>query len=140
LRFKVPQNIDMPDRILGPLTMIQFVEAVLGGGLAYVCFGSLPKPLNQILAVLILLFTAAVVFLKINERPFLYYFVAFLRFIITPKKRVWHKDSSDGFEVEIYKPQKTENPQFVSKGKTKEDFEKMAQKLDSQNFDKIKLK
>lgn len=140
MRFKVPQNIDMPDRILGPLTMIQFVEAVLGGGLAYVCFGSLPKPINQILAVLVLLFTAAVVFLKINERPFLFYFMTFLKFIGTPKRRVWQKDSPDGFEVEIYKPVKTENTQIVNKGKTKEDFERMAKELDSQNFDKIKLR
>lgn len=140
MRFKVPQNVDMPDRILGPLTMIQFVEAVLGGGLAYVCQGSLPSPINTFLAVVVLLFTAAIVFVKINERPFLHYLKAFIKFLSTPKRRVWLKDSPDDFEIEIYTPPTKENHVVTAKPRSREEFERIAKEFDSQNVDKIKMR
>ena len=36
MRYKVPQNIDMEDRIVGPLTMVQFVIVMIGGMIVYV--------------------------------------------------------------------------------------------------------
>lgn len=139
MRFKVPQNIDMPDRIVGPLTMIQFVEAVLGGGLAYVCYTALPAPINLALAMIAALFTLAVVFVKINERPFLFYLSAFLKFMVVPKQRVWQKDAPDNFEVEIYKAgPKVQNSNVVRK-MDREKMMELAKNLDSQQIDKIKL-
>lgn len=139
LRFKVPQSIDMPDRIVGPLTMIQFVEAVLGGGLAYVLYNSFPSPLNLICSVIVGIFTVAIIFVKINERPFLFYLLALLKFISTPKQRVWQKNSQEGLEVEIYKAQKNTGPQVAHKNLTHEQAVALAKQLDSQSIDKMKM-
>lgn len=137
MRYKVPQNIDMPDRIVGPLTMIQFVEAVIGGGLAYVVYNGMPNPLNLLLAIIIGLFTLAIVFIKINERPFLFYFVAFIKFLSTPKNRRWSNESPDNFKVEIYKPP-TKNTQIVEHKKLdKKQLEELAKNLDSKNSNNI---
>jgi len=37
MQFKVPQKIDIEDKILGPLSMVQFVYAVLGAGADISC-------------------------------------------------------------------------------------------------------
>ena len=139
MRFKVPQNIDMPDRIIGPLTMIQFVEAVLGFGLAYVCFNSFPAPINLLFTAIVALFTLAVVFVKVNERPFLFYLGAFARFVGSPKQRIWQKDSPDNFEVEIYKPVKNTGPKVATKNLSRAEIAELAKNLDSQSIDKMKI-
>lgn len=139
LRFKVPQSIDMPDRIVGSLTMIQFVEAVVGGGLAYVLYGSFPAPLNIFFALIVGLFTVAVVFVKINERPFLFYFMAFFKYLFEPKQRVWQRNSREGFEVEIYKAHKDTGPHIAHKTLNREQIAELANKLDSEGIDKIKM-
>lgn len=138
MRFKVPQNIDMPDRILGPLTMLQFIYAVIGGGGAYVCYMSLPSPLNILLAVIVALFTVAMIFLKINERPFSHFLLSLLRFMSTPKQRVWHKGSSNDINVEIYHTQKKNTgPVVTEKHLSHEDIARLAKRVDTPNSTKI---
>lgn len=137
MRFKVPQNIDMPDRILGPLTMLQFVYAVIGGGGAYVCYMSLPSPLNILLAIIVALFTVAMIFLKINERPFSHFLLSLMRFMSTPKQRVWHKGNATDINVEIYHTQKKNTgPVVAEKHLTHEDIARLSKGFDSPNATK----
>lgn len=139
MRYKVPQNIDMPDRIIGPLTMIQFVEAVLGGGLAYICLNAFPSPINVGFAVIVGLFTLAVVFVKVNERPFLFYCMAFFKFLGTPKRRVWQKGDAPDLDVEIYHPQKQQGPVIQHKQLDRDKIAELANEIDSQNIDRLKI-
>lgn len=140
MRYKVPQNIDMPDRIFGPLTMIQFVEAVLGGGLAYFFYTKLPSPLGVFLAVLTGIFTAAVVFVKINERPFAFYLLAFIRYMIAPKARVWKKEGDNGFEIEMYKPAQNTGPAVQRKALNREQIGKLAEEIDKQGINQLRIR
>lgn len=129
MRYKVPQNIDMQDRIIGPLTMIQLIYAVIGGGLAYSAFMSLPKPLSIITAVPIAIFTFALIFIKVNERPFLDFFLSMVQFMSTPKQRVWHHGAYDNFRVVIFKTRK-ENKQIQEKHISHTQIEQAAKKSD----------
>ena len=132
MRYKVPQNIDMPDRILGPLTMLQFVYAVVGGGLAYVSFVSLPSPLSTMLAVIVALLTAAIIFLKINERPFTHFLMSFFQFLSSPKSRVWRKGEDSDLSVEIYHSKKKGDQNQVGQKNIRSDqIEQLAKKLDA---------
>ena len=102
MQFKVPQNIDMQDRILGPLTMVQFIYAVVGGGVCYAIFNAVGKPFSYLLITPIVLFVLALIFLKINERPFWNFLVSAFEYSLAPKKRFWHhSDFSSNFEIEI---------------------------------------
>ncbi len=131
MRYKVPQNIDMQDRILGPLTMLQFVYAVVGGGFAYVTFMSVPSPLGPLLGILIAMFTAAMIFLKINERPFLHFLLSLLAFMGRPRMRVWQREES-GMDVQVYKnPAKESTVKVETKHITKEQIERLAENLDA---------
>lgn len=106
MRFKVPQNIDMPDRIVGPLTMIQFIYAVIGGGFCYVISKSMPSPYSYMVIAPIALFVICLDFVKINGRPFLDFFISAIEFLSAPKKRVWHQGSGSDLSIEIYKVEK----------------------------------
>lgn len=135
MRFKVPQNIDMPDRILGPLTMLQFIYAVIGGGGAYVCYMSLPSPLGVVVAFLVATFTLAMIFLKINERPFSHFLLSLIQFMSTPKQRVWQKGSSSDIRVEIYHaPKKNTGPVVAEKHLSHEQLAQYAKQIDTPNL------
>jgi hypothetical protein len=131
LRFKVPQNIDIQDRILGPLTMVQFIYAVVGGGLCYAAFIAIPSPFSFIFIVPIALFVTALIFLKINERPFLDFMVSIIEFSSTPKQRIWqHSNNLPDLKLEIYEIKKDHGSQVQTKRISKQEMSEFAKKLD----------
>lgn len=86
MQYKVPQGVEMQDRILGPLTLIQFGFLLFGGLVSYFLYLKLPKPIG---------FWAAIGFFSLsmlvsfdNVRRMI---VASIFFIIKPRLRVWHK-------------------------------------------------
>jgi len=93
VQFKVPQNIDMQDRIIGPLTLGQFMYLVFGGIILYILFSKL-VPLGLgiiffILAVPIGLISFAMAFVKVNDRPFPQFVWAFIQYFSRPRQRIW---------------------------------------------------
>lgn len=133
MRYKVPQNIDIQDRIIGPLTMLQFLYAIVGGGLSYTIFMSVAKPLSYILLVPVIALTVALALVKVNERPFLDFLLAALQFVFAPKKRIWHHKGSDNLKVVIYSNNGEENAN-AAKGKhiSHSRIEELAKQLDTQ--------
>ena len=136
VRFKVPQNIDMQDRILGPLTMIQFIYAVVGGAACYAVYMSaIPKPFSYVLIVPIALFVAAVIFIKVNERPFLNFLLSMFEFMGASKQRIWHHDESVvDLRVEVTHVAKQTGASNQAKHYTKEDIRRFANVLDKSNI------
>lgn len=131
MRFKVPQNIDIEDRILGPLTMVQFIYAVVGAGVCYTIYSAIPKPFSYFLITPIVIFVVGLIFVKVNERPFLNFLIAMIEFIATPKQRVWHHVNIPDIGVEIYQIKKESGPINQSKTLTKEQIKNIAQELDN---------
>ena len=131
MRYKVPQNIDMQDRILGPLTMIQFIYAVVGGGLCYAIYMSpISAPFSYIIIVPVALLVVALDFLKVNERPFLDFLLSMVQFTSVPRQRLWrHEDMSD-LKIEIYDPPQNVNNTVHAKKVTREEITDLAKKLD----------
>jgi hypothetical protein len=130
LQFKVPQNIDMQDKILGPLTMLQFVYAVVGFGTCYAIYVSIPKPFSIILILPIAFFVVCLDFIKVNERPFLDFFIALVEFIASPKQRFWHQDTGSDMKVEIYHIDKSNQPANQHKDVSNAQIETMAKSFD----------
>ena len=130
MQFKVPQKIDIEDKIIGPLSMVQFVYAVVGGFLTYTVFTKLPAPFGWFLGFIVGILTFMVVFVKINGHPFTHFLRNALIYFVSPKTRIWHKGDSD-VSVQIYQPaaQKKVDP-YASKHYNKADFERLAQVLD----------
>jgi len=131
LRFKVPQNIDMQDRIIGPLTMVQFIYAVIGGGVCYSIYSAVPAPFSYIIILPIALFVICLDFVKINERPFLNFFLAAIQYASAPKQRVWHQGSGSDLRVEIYHAKVEEAQTFTSKNISRSQITAIANKVDT---------
>lgn len=71
MQFRVPQFIDMEDKIIGPLTLKQFGYIVGAGGLSFIIWTFIPI---KFIAVLIIIPVAglflALAFVKYNNRSF----------------------------------------------------------------------
>lgn len=91
MQFKVPQNIDKEDQIVGPLTITQFSYVAIAGALDVLINQSVPGVAKYLLMGVISLTGLAFAFLKIQDRPLLYFVAAFFSFATQPKTRVWHK-------------------------------------------------
>lgn len=93
-QFIVPQFIDKEDRIIGPITVRQFVICLVAAGIVFVEY----RLLEMAFFIIALIPTAGLAgtfaFLKINGQPFHLFFVNFLQTQVRPKLRVWNKSLS----------------------------------------------
>jgi hypothetical protein len=133
VQFKVPQNIDMADRIVGPLTLIQFLYLLVGGIVIYFLFTTI-APVNSLLFLALAgplgLFTFALAFLKIQDQPFPKFVVAFFVFLFRPKARVWFKE---GLSPQLVITPETEMKKDTIERKTikKSQLDQLVQTLDT---------
>ena len=85
MQYQVPQFVDIEDRIIGPLTLKQFLYLAFAGALLFVFWFLFNFYIWIILAIPISALAAAFAFLKINDRPFVYFFLAFIKYFTNPK-------------------------------------------------------
>ncbi len=85
MQYQVPQFVDIEDRIIGPLTLKQFLYLAFAGTLLFVFWFLFNFYIWVILAIPISALAAAFAFLKINDRPFVYFFLAFIKYFTNPK-------------------------------------------------------
>ncbi|MFA6423090.1 MAG: PrgI family protein [Patescibacteria group bacterium] len=130
MQYRVPQNIDMEDKIVGPLTLKQFIFVAIGGSIIYILLTTLPMPLfiatGLPTAILILAFT----FYKPQDQPFSHFILALISFITKPRERVWQKGSMQEAIILPHKEKRVE-PTLPKKKISKSELQKLAQTLDS---------
>jgi hypothetical protein len=95
MQYKVPQNIDQEDKILGPLTFTQFVYALIGGGLLLFEYSLLNTAGFLLFGIPTLLLTVCFALIKVQDQPFTRFFVSLLVFLKQPKQRIWQDQESD---------------------------------------------
>lgn len=92
--FTVPQFIDTEDKIIGALTVRQFIICLVGFlimALAYKLVSSMV--IFVIIVIICFLVFGALAFAKINGRPFHFFLLNILQTSKKPKIRVWnHKN------------------------------------------------
>jgi len=101
MQFKIPQNVEIKDKILGPLSFRDLVIAGVGGGIAYTAYIGLDNQTWPIIAIPVVLLTLAIIFVKINNMSFSEWIYSLLLFIITPQKRVWKNMSDDAILLDL---------------------------------------
>ncbi len=92
MQFKVPQFIDIEDKVFGPLTFKQFAYLAGGGGLIYLSFKILPLFLALPVAGVCGALALALAFLKYNEKPFVHTVEAFIKFYTKSRLYLWRKE------------------------------------------------
>jgi len=89
MQFKVPQFIDIEDKLFGPLTFKQFAYLVGGGGLIYILQKVLPLWIAIIPIIFIAVLTGLLIFYRINNKPFSHYLQAGLSYFTSSKLYIW---------------------------------------------------
>ena len=89
MQFKVPQFIDVEDKLFGPFTFKQFAYLAGGGGIIFVIYKVLPLWIGVFLIIPIAALTGLLVFYKINEKPFIFYLQAGFEYLTSSKLYIW---------------------------------------------------
>ncbi|HUD11341.1 MAG TPA: PrgI family protein [Candidatus Saccharimonadia bacterium] len=102
-QYKVPQNVEAEDHILGPLTFKQFIYALMGFGWAAVSFGLLHFfiPLMIVVGFPPTMLLLLLAFYTRDGQNFEQILIALADFFAAPRKRLWVKDDvAETFHVE----------------------------------------
>lgn len=84
-QYKIPQKLDIEEKIIGPFTLKQFVFLLFGAVVVYILFNmfyTVTPAIFMITATPVAMITLSFVFIRINERPFedfIFYFIGFLK-------------------------------------------------------------
>ena len=104
-KFIVPQFIDNEDKILGPVTVRQFVLSLVGAGTIFVEYKLFTTPYFILMGII----TAGIVgtfgFMKVNGQPFHIFFLNFVQTMSRPAIRVWDKRPTDAEIRALIHPQ-----------------------------------
>lgn len=91
MQFKVPQFIDVEDKIFGPLTFRQFTYLAGGAGFCYLSIKFLPALIALIAVPLFAGFALALSFYKYNEKPFIHLVENSLKYYTRSRLYLWHQ-------------------------------------------------
>ncbi len=135
-QYKVPQNVESEDKILGPLSLKQFIYAVIGVGYGLLTF-AIFKSVIVIWIVIGLPPMLALLALGLYQRedqPLETYLVAVLQYFVRPKVRLWDKEPiAEVFKVEPPKPKpvmKRRDPREV-----RSQLQQLANVVDTRGWD-----
>ncbi len=108
--YKLIQDIEAEDKILGPLTLRQFIFALVTTFFAYLCFISIVKHVFFLLIIFLppLLLTGFFAVPFGGDQPTEIWALAKLRFFFKPRKRMWNQSGVKEL-VTITVPKKIEH-------------------------------
>ncbi|MFN4181575.1 MAG: PrgI family protein [Candidatus Paceibacteria bacterium] len=109
MQFKVPQFLDIEDKIFGPFTFSEFVYLAGGAGLCYVIYKALGLLLGFIPIIIVGGFALALVFYKPNGKPFIDMIESGLKYAVQSKLYIWKRKAAERQTFASTTPQKTAN-------------------------------
>lgn len=92
MQFKVPQFLDIEDKIFGPFTFSQFVYLAGGAGLCFFLFKLLGFVVGLIPIAIVAGLSLALTFYKPNDKPFIYMLESGFKFLVQDKLYIWKKE------------------------------------------------
>ena len=106
MQFKVPQFLEVEDKIFGPFTFREFIYLAGGGGICFVLYKLLGFWIGSIPIVAVATFSGMLTFYHPNNKPFLDMIEAGAKYIFQSKLYIWKqrenkKDVAKAKEAEI---------------------------------------
>lgn len=89
MEYQVPQFIDVEDKLVGPLTLKQFIYLAGAGGLCVIFFSFLPFIIAGILSLAVGGLGVGLAFYKINGKPFIEVLEAGFAFYTSKRMMLW---------------------------------------------------
>lgn len=95
MQFQVPQFIEAEDKIVGPLTIRQFIYLAVGGGISFLSYAvHLETWLWLVISVFAVSAAVAFAFAKVNGRPLHFLLLSVAGFLWRPHTYVWQPEKS----------------------------------------------
>ncbi len=94
MQFQVPQFIETEDKIVGPLTLTQFLYIAAGGGLCFILFFFLQTPIWLFFVLLIMPASVSLAFVKINGQSLPTVLLAAFGYYWKPRFYVWQREEA----------------------------------------------
>jgi hypothetical protein len=91
MQFKVPQFLEIEDKIFGPFTFKEFIYLAGGAGLCFVLFKLLGFLWGAIPILAIGGFSLALTFYRPNNKPFIFMIESSLKYFSQNKLYIWKK-------------------------------------------------
>ncbi len=135
--YKVIQDIEAEDKLLGPLTLKQFIYAGITVVCLYICFLSLTKHVPFLLVIFLPVALAAGFFAwpwSLNQ-PTEVWALAKIRFLLKPRRRIWDQSGTKEL-VTITVPKKVEQhySNGLSQTEVKSRLRALADTIDSRGW------
>lgn len=100
MQFQVPQFLDIEDKIIGPLSLRQFIYLLIGGGILFFLYNLLKLPVFILVAIPIALFTFLLAFYKTGNQSFGQFVLSVIGYITKPSIYTWKKSAYTKTEQE----------------------------------------
>ena len=98
MQFKVPQFLEIEDKIFGPFTFRQFVYLTGGAGMCFLLYRLLGLWVSAIPIVAIAGFALALAFYKPNNKPFIFMVQAVFKYFLQGRMYIW-KNPKNGILI-----------------------------------------
>ena len=134
--YKVPQDVEAEDRLLGPFTFRQFIYLIVVAVLGFFAFALWQLlPILAVIPVPIMLLFAALALPLRKDQPMETYLSAVISYYIKPRVRLWDPDGVET-RVEITAPKVTEYSLIknLSNDEAERRFAYLAQIVDSKGW------
>lgn len=92
MQFKVPQFLEIEDKIFGPFTFREFVYLAGGAGLCFIFYKLLGFIFGVVPILIIAGFSLLLTFYKPNNKPFINMIEAGFKYFTQHKLYIWKKD------------------------------------------------
>lgn len=114
-QFTVPQFIDVENKIIGPITVRQFVIFLAAAIIIALAYRLFDFSLFVTVAILILVVSVTFAFVKINAQPFHLFVLSLFQTVRRPKTRVWNNRLTPLDDVVAVAPTLTASPAVSAK-------------------------
>ena len=105
MQFQVPQFIETEDKIVGPLTLKQFLYIAAGAALCFLLFFFLKTAIWLFFVIIIMPIAISLAFIQINGRSLPVVMLAALGYYWKPRFYIWKREVAETPELHISQPQ-----------------------------------
>lgn len=145
MQYKVPQNVDIEDKVIGPLTLRQFMILLVTTAIILVLFFLLPGPLRFfffMLAILVGSAGVAIAFTKYGDQNMETFLMSAMRTFSAPRQRIWKKaiEPTQTMVTAEVKPAEEKPVEKKTLTAERDDLNKLAELVDSGGYVSVSQK
>lgn len=134
--YKVPQDVEADDKLIGPFSFRQFIYLIIVALAAAAAWGLYQLfPLLIVIPLPIILFFGALALPLRKDQPMEVYMAAMVSFYLKPRRRLWDADGLESLiEITVPKTIEYQRTKNITQSEAQQRFGYLAELVDSQGW------